>query len=178
MSYKLPTKDIIRINIYLNTIPVKEINDNWFKDKKRTDYFKFPNNTAIQYIEDNCPEMKLYFIQDLRNIVFKFIRKKFNIDVFSINQKNLDLERGIYYVNSDNFLIIDYYQILNEKTGNLSNKYIKTTIFLESEPTPWLNNVTFELLKIKNDKKHYYNLKSFTETLEDIHETVEEYDEL
>lgn len=151
MSYKLKTKDIIRINIYLNKLLPDEIENNWEKDKKRTTYYDFPSN-PIEYIENNCNDMKLYFIQDIRNIVFNFIQKRFNIDIFSINQKHIDIERGLFFIDADKFSIVDYYQILNSKTGDLSDKYIKTTILVEKEPTPWVGNVIFELVKIIDNK--------------------------
>ena len=160
MSYKLKTKDIIRINIYLNKLTNDEINNNWENDKKRTSYYNFPSN-PIPYIEDNCSEMRLYFIQDLRNIVFSFIQERFDMDIFSINQKSINVKRGLFFDEVHKFSIIDYYQILSNKTGDLSDKYIRTTILLEKEPTPWVANVIFELVKIVGNKVYCYKEKEF-----------------
>ena len=155
-EHKLKTKDIIKINMYLNTIPTKEIDENWENDKIRTDYFDFPvknhkisyKKSCIDYVEDNIPELKLFFIQDIRNIVFKYIRKIFEFDVFSINLKDVNVNRGIFFIDADTFHISDYYQILNEKTGNLSNKYIYANIVIQKEPLPWCDSVEFELVRI------------------------------
>lgn len=160
MSYKLKTKDIIRINIYINKLSNDEINSNWEKDKKRTSYYDFPSN-PIPYIESNCEQMKLYFIQDIRNIVFSFIQKRFDMDIFSINQKAINVKRGLFFIDADKFSIVDYYQILSTRTGDLSDKYIKTTILLEKEPTPWVGNVIFELVKIIGNKVYCYKEKEF-----------------
>jgi hypothetical protein len=159
MSYKLKTLDIIKINTYLSTLSIQEINNNWEKDKKRTKYFDFPSESPIDYIESYCSELRLYFIQDIRNIVFRFIQQKFGIEVFGINLKNIDVKKGIFFINSDAFSIIDYYQVMNESTGDLSNKYIKITLLIEKEPIRWCSAVIFELVKIVNNQEIYYKFK-------------------
>ncbi len=159
MSYKLKTLDIIKVNTYLSTLPIDEINNTWEKDKRRTAYFDFPSEHPIDYIENYCSELRLYFIQDIRNIVFKFIQQKFEIEVFSINLKNIDVKKGIFYISSEVYSIVDYFQIMNESTGELSNKYIKITILIDKEPIRWCSAIIFEMVKIINNQEIYYKFK-------------------
>jgi hypothetical protein len=159
MTYKLKTKDIIRINIELNKIQKEEVDRFWNLDKYRTNYHNFPedNCTPVEFIDKFYDDCKICFIQALRNIVFRFINKKLDVDVFSVNQKKMIIKTGLFYVNSENFTFKEYYQILNKKTEELSNKYIKTIIMIERLPTLWVTNVLFELVKIENDKVYYFN---------------------
>jgi hypothetical protein len=157
MTYKLKTKDIIRINFELNKIDINEINQLWETDKHRMDYYDFPYDNPIQYIEKYYEDMKIFFIQNLRNIVFRFINSRLNIDVFSTNSNNLNVESGLYYINPDKFSFVEFYQVLNKKNGELSNKFIKTTIIIDRLPTAWVNTVLFEIVKITNDEIQYFN---------------------
>jgi hypothetical protein len=157
MTYKLKTKDIIRINFELNKIDINEINQLWNTDKHRNYYFDFPSDNPIIYIEKYYEDMKIFFIQNLRNIVFRFINSRLNIDVFSTNSINLNIDTGLYYINPDKFSFIEFYQILNTKNGNLSNKFIKTTIIIDRLPTAWVNTVLFEIVKITDDEIQYFN---------------------
>jgi hypothetical protein len=146
MCHTMKSIELIRLNQHCNRVSIDDMMYFWKNDRYIYKYKNFERET-YKFIEKEIPEVIFLLIKNTKDFIYYYIKKELELNISDTD--NID---DYIYFEDKNLYKVSYFFAIRDKTGILSNEYMRVTNYIEVLPSCWIDKCVMELCSISFDK--------------------------